>query len=69
MTTWLSDRTPGDVPDDHPGLTPRVLDAIRQARLNPRPEYVLTDDDGPHAHHWQPILWWCRGCGEFEKDY
>lgn len=59
---------PGGVPEGHPGLTPRVLDAIATARLSRRVSHPLTDDDGPHSHHWQPILWWCLGCGAFDED-
>ena len=58
---------PGDVPVDHPGLTPRVLDAIAAARRRPRRHYPITDADGPHRHHWVPILWVCRGCGAFDE--
>jgi hypothetical protein len=56
---------PGDVPDDHPGLTPRVLDAVARARFNATC-HAITDEDGPHLHHWEPILWACRGCGAFD---
>lgn len=59
---------PGAVPDGHPGLTARVLDAIAAARLSHYRGRPITDEDGPHLHHWQPILWWCRGCGAFEED-
>jgi hypothetical protein len=48
-------------------LTPRVLDAIARARRTRRATHVVTDDDGPHEHHWQTILYWCRGCGECEE--
>jgi hypothetical protein len=58
---------PGGVPDGHPGLTPRVLHAIAIARLS-WINHPITDDSGPHLHHWQPILWWCRGCGETDED-
>jgi hypothetical protein len=23
---------------------------------------------GPHEHHWQAVLWWCRGCGAFDEE-
>lgn len=58
---------PGSVPEGHPGLTPRVLDAIAWARLHPRNGHVVTDEDGPHLHHWEPVLWWCRGCGAIDE--
>jgi hypothetical protein len=54
---------PGDVPEGHPGLTPRVLDAVAKARLYHGIGHEITDADGPHQHHWEPILWWCHGCG------
>jgi hypothetical protein len=59
---------PGGVPEGHPGLTPRVLDAIATARSIRCVSRPITDDDGPHFHHWPPILWRCRGCGEFDED-
>lgn len=57
------------VPDDvtgscRLGKASRVRDAIFRAQLHHDTDRLLTDDDGPHAHHWEPILWWCRGCGE-----
>jgi hypothetical protein len=62
------DHIPGDVPDDHPGLTPRVQLAIHRARLlaewDHHTDADITDASGPHQHHWEPILWWCRGCGQ-----
>jgi len=58
---------PRGVPEGHPGLTPRVLDAIATACLGHCVGHPITDDDGPHSHHWQPILWWCRGCGAFDE--
>jgi hypothetical protein len=57
---------PGYVPEGHPGLTPRVVHAVALARLIYRTNPYITDENGPHLHHWQPILWWCRGCGEFD---
>jgi hypothetical protein len=57
---------PGAVPEGHPGLTPRVLRAVAIARLIYRANLRITDSDGPHLHHWEPILWACRGCGEFD---
>jgi hypothetical protein len=59
---------PGRVPDGHPGLTSRVLEALAVARENPRATRRLTDDDGPHLHHWEPIMWVCRGCWAVEGD-
>jgi len=58
---------PGEVPEDHPGLTPRVRDAVAKARLSHNTSHLITDDDGPHLHHWEPILWACRGCGAFDE--
>jgi hypothetical protein len=61
---------PGDVPADHPGLTQRVLDALARARRDwiagAYEDHAITDAAGPHQHHWEPILWCCRGCGEFD---
>jgi hypothetical protein len=66
---WLERYAPpGDVPPGHPGLTPRVLDAVAKARLNHRAAHQITDADGPHCHHWEAILWWCRGCGAVSDD-
>jgi hypothetical protein len=48
----LSLRPPGDVPAGHPGLTPRVLGAIARARQRARMAHLITDEDGPHEHHW-----------------
>jgi hypothetical protein len=59
---------PGGVPAGHPGLTTRVLEAVAKARLNPPAAHPITDEDGPHLHHYQPILWWCRGCGAIDED-
>jgi hypothetical protein len=58
---------PGDVPEGYPGLTPRVLDAVAKARLHHNAGHPITDEDGPHLHHWEPILWCCRGCGAFDE--
>jgi hypothetical protein len=63
---WAELAPPGAVPDGHPGLTPRVLHAVALARLIYRAKSQITDADGPHEHHYMPILWWCRGCGEFD---
>jgi hypothetical protein len=57
---------PGAVPEGHPGLTQRVLEAAERARLARLSDGEITDADGPHAHHWQAILYVCRGCGEFD---
>lgn len=57
---------PGDVPDGHPGLTQRVLDAVARAKLNWQVSHEITDEDGPHLHHWEAILYVCRGCGAFD---
>ena len=65
---WQRYAPPGGVPAGHPGLTPRVLDAVAKARLNPHVVHRITDADGPHQHHWQAVLWWCRGCGAFEEE-
>ena len=59
---------PGDVPQGHPGLTPRVIDAVAKARSHPTVGHLITDDDGPHLHHWEAILWWCRGCGAIDES-
>jgi hypothetical protein len=59
--------TPGDVLPGHPFLTARVCLAVAKARQNHR-AHQITDADGPHRHHWQAILWVCRGCGEFEES-
>jgi hypothetical protein len=59
---------PGGVPKGHPGLTPRVLQAVETAQLQPRASRPITDEDGPHRHHWQAVLWWCRGCGAFDEE-
>jgi hypothetical protein len=66
-TERLRYRPPGDVPEGHPGLTKRVLAAVARARPYPRAAHPITDDDGPHRHHWEPIPWWCRGCGAFDE--
>ena len=58
--------TPGDVPVGHPGLTQRVVDAVARAELTWRTAHPITDADGPHLHHWEPILWVCRGCRAFD---
>lgn len=58
---------PGGVPDGHPGLTSRVVAAIAIARMKPQMLRAITDECGPHQHHWEPILWWCRGCGAFDE--
>ena len=58
---------PGDVPEGHPGLTPRVLEALAIARLNHAVDHPITDNDGPHLHHWEAILYVCRGCGAFDE--
>jgi hypothetical protein len=55
---------PGDL-----GLTDRVVAAVTKARRSPRVGHPITDQDGPHEHHWQAILWICRGCGEFDPPY
>jgi hypothetical protein len=61
--------TLGDLPEGHPGLTQRVRDAMAKAELDVAESHEITDEDGPHAHHWQAILWWCRGCGAFDRDH
>jgi hypothetical protein len=38
---------PGDVPDGHPGLTPRVIAAVARAALIQYHEHQITDEDGP----------------------
>ncbi len=58
--------TPGDLPDGHPGLTERVLVAMAKAQLNWRAGRTITDASGPHYHHWEAILYVCRGCGAFD---
>lgn len=59
---------PGDVPEGHPGMTPRVRAAVARAtRYDYLDHHELTDADGPHNHHWVPILWVCRGCGAFDE--
>lgn len=58
---------PGDVPDGHPGLTLRVLEAVARAQLQ-HDSHLVTDEDGPHSHHWEAILYRCRGCGAFEDS-
>ncbi len=63
------DAIPGGVSDGHPGLTPRVVAAIAWARLHHHDGHAVTDDDGPHEHHWQAILYWCRGCGACEDEH
>jgi hypothetical protein len=60
--------TLGDLPEGHPGLTQRVLDAMERARLDVAEAHEITDEDGPHQHHWEAILWVCRGCGAFDPD-
>jgi hypothetical protein len=57
----------GAVPEGHPGLTPRVLHAIAISQLS-WISHPITDGSGPHLHHWQPILWRCRGCGAFDEE-
>ncbi len=57
---------PGGVSEDNPGLTREVLAALAIARRTHRVGQAITDKDGPHLHHWEPILWMCRGCGEFD---
>jgi len=59
---------PGGVPEGHPGRTPRVLEAIEAAQRARRAAHIISDADGPHAHQWQAILWWCRGCGAVEDE-
>jgi hypothetical protein len=64
----MPDMIPGDVPQGHPGLTQRVLDAVAKAKLGWHESREISDEDGPHEHHWQPILWVCRGCGAFDPE-
>lgn len=58
---------PGGMREGHPDVTPEVLAALVVARRTWQPARALTDRDGPHLHHWEPILWVCRGCGEFDE--
>jgi len=43
-----------------------VIAAVARAALIQYHEHQITDEDGPHMHHWEPILWHCRGCGDFD---
>ena len=46
-------------------VTQRVLDAVARAELNWHRQEI-TDAHGPHLHHWEAILYTCRGCGAFD---
>ncbi len=67
-TSDLSGCPPGGVPEGHPGLTLRVKRAIAIAEMT-WIHHPITDASGPHLHHWEPILWCCRGCGAFDPPY
>jgi len=59
---------PGHVPENHPGMTDRVRAAIAAAQLDHNRGHLVTDDDGPHKHHWDAIMWVCRGCWVIESE-
>jgi hypothetical protein len=62
---------PGAVPPGHPGLTDRVVAAVEHAQMQcyfgDGIHHGISDADGPHEHHWQAILYVCRGCGAFDE--
>jgi len=65
MTTAVE--PPGGVPEDHPGWTERVKRAVAIARMT-WISHGITDASGPHLHHWEPIVWYCIGCGAIDPD-